>query len=307
MSNNTATQTVKTIEPQDDPRLSAGTKEFLKALNSPAPPELEKLTPVEARKVLVDAQMAIEFDYSGIEETEKIISVDGFEIKLNIARPAGTAAEKLPVFLFIHGGGWVLGDYPTHRRMVRDLVLESGAVAVFVNYTPTPDAVYPQQINEIYAALKWISENIEQILMTIRHLSVALNLGFEKAVGKPGEPGNIRRIVHLASRIADGYAQVLEWTLEFHRISVEPEFEKLMNLASKLSTKMLTEIEEFSEELYGRFQNAFATSRPGDVFTFTLTLTAPDITEYLQELERLRIVIQTSTANSSHFDRGNLG
>jgi acetyl esterase/lipase len=32
-------------------------------------------------------------------------------------------------------GGWVLGDFPTHQRMVRDLVLESGAAAVFVNYT----------------------------------------------------------------------------------------------------------------------------------------------------------------------------
>ena len=96
--------------------------------------------------------MAVQFDYSGIEEAENIIQADGYEIKLNLVRPAGTAAEKLPVFLFIHGGGWVLGDYPTHRRMVRDLVLESGATAVFVNYTPTPDAAYPQQINEIYAA-----------------------------------------------------------------------------------------------------------------------------------------------------------
>src|SRR5262245_60836199 len=131
----TATQSVKTLEPQNDPRLSSGTKEFLKALNSPAPPELEKLTPVEAREVLFDAQMAVDFDYSGIEEAEKTIQMDGYEIKLNLARPAGTSTETLPAFLFIHGGGWVLGDYPTHRRMVRDLVLESGAAAVFVNYT----------------------------------------------------------------------------------------------------------------------------------------------------------------------------
>ena len=71
MSNNFATQPAKTIEPENDPRLSPGTKEFLKALNSPAPPELEKLSPVEARKVLFDAQMAVEFDYSGIDESKK--------------------------------------------------------------------------------------------------------------------------------------------------------------------------------------------------------------------------------------------
>ena len=175
MSNNTATQPVRTIEPEDDPRLSAGTKKFLKALNSPAPPELEKLTPIEARQVLVDAQMAVEFDYSGIDESEKNISADGHQIKLNLARPAGTAADKLPVFLFIHGGGWVLGDYPTHRRMVRDLVLESGAAAVFVNYTRTPDAAYPRQINEDYAALKWVAENGDEINVDGKNLAVVGN------------------------------------------------------------------------------------------------------------------------------------
>ena len=206
MSNNTATQTVKTIEPQNDPRLSSGTKEFLKVLNSPAPPELEKLTPLEARKVLVDAQMAIEFDYSGIEETEKIISVDGFEIKLNIARPAGTAAEKLPVFLFIHGGGWVLGDYPTHRRMVRDLVLESGAAAVFVNYTPTPDAVYPQQINEIYASLKWVAENGDEIKVDGKNLAVVGN-----SVG-----GNMTGVMSLMAKEKGGpkiKLQIMMWPI----------------------------------------------------------------------------------------------
>jgi acetyl esterase/lipase len=147
----------------------------LKALNSPAPPELEKLNPVEARKVLFDAQMAVEFDYSGIDETEKTISADGFQIKLNLVRPAGTGSKMLPVFLFIHGGGWVLGDYPTHRRMVRDLVLESGAAAVFVNYTRTPDAAYPQQINEDYTALKWVAENGDEINVDGNNLAVVGN------------------------------------------------------------------------------------------------------------------------------------
>ncbi|MBS1793128.1 MAG: alpha/beta hydrolase fold domain-containing protein [Acidobacteria bacterium] len=158
MTDKFAAKTARTIEPENDPRLSRETKKFLRALNSPVPPELEKLTPVEARKVLSDAQAAFEFDYSGIEESEKTIQSDGYEIRLNRVRPAGVAGI-LPVFIFIHGGGWVPGDYPTHRRMVRDLTIESGAAAFFVNYTPTPDAVYPQQIDEIYAALRWVAEN----------------------------------------------------------------------------------------------------------------------------------------------------
>src|SRR6185369_10519883 len=175
-------------------------------LNSPAPPELEKLSPVEARKVLFDAQMAVEFDYSGIDESEKTIKAGGYEIKLNLVRPAGAGAEKLPVFIFIHGGGWVLGDYPTHRRMVRDLVLESGAAAVFVNYTPTPDAIYPQQINEIYAALEWVAENGDEIGVDGKNLAVVGN-----SVG-----GNMTTVMTLMAKERGGpeiKLQILMWAI----------------------------------------------------------------------------------------------
>jgi acetyl esterase len=46
--------------------------------------------------------------------------------------------------MFIHGGGWVLGDFPTHQRLVRDLVVLSGFAAVFVDYTRTSEAPFPQ-------------------------------------------------------------------------------------------------------------------------------------------------------------------
>ncbi|HQU83607.1 MAG TPA: alpha/beta hydrolase [Pyrinomonadaceae bacterium] len=205
MSQTQATAIGKQIEPADDPRLSRGTKEFLAVLNSPAPPELEKMSPIDARQVLVGAQTSVDVDYSGIDESEKIINADGFEIKLNLVRPAGNT-EKLPVFIFIHGGGWVLGDYPTHRRMVRDLVVESGAAAVFVNYTPTPDAVFPQQINEIYAAMKWVSENGDEINVDGKNLAVAGN-----SVG-----GNMTAVMTLMAKEKGGPEikfQLLYWAI----------------------------------------------------------------------------------------------
>lgn len=156
-----------------DPAISKETKKFLTALNSGGVP-LETLSPEEAREVLVGAQKSVEVDYSGIEESEKTISQDGFSIKLNIVRPEGSK-EKLPVFIFIHGGGWVLGDYPTHKRMVRDLVVLSGAVGVFVNYSPSPEAKYPTAVNEIYAATKWVAENGNEINVDGTKLSVVGN------------------------------------------------------------------------------------------------------------------------------------
>jgi acetyl esterase/lipase len=169
-----AVQTSTIVDFNTDQRLSRGTRAFLKALNSPTPPELEKLAPLQARKVLETAQASVAVDYSGIAESEKNITVGGFQIVLNIVRPQGVT-KKLPVFVFIHGGGWVLGDYPTHRRLVRDLVVESGYCAVFVNYTRTPDAVFPRQIDEIYAATKWVAEHGDEINVDGKRLAVVGN------------------------------------------------------------------------------------------------------------------------------------
>ena len=162
------------VEVEVDPRLSRGVKAFLKVLNSSDGPPLESLPPLDAREVLVGAQASVPVDLSGIEESEKTITTQGHTIKLNVVRPEGVKG-KLPVFMFIHGGGWVLGDYPTHKRMVRDLVVLTGFAGVFVNYTRTPDAKYPQAINEIYAATKWVAEHGEEINVDGRNLAVVGN------------------------------------------------------------------------------------------------------------------------------------
>ncbi len=198
-------QAVKVWEVADDPRLSREVKAFLKLLNSGDDAPLETLTPVEARQVLVDAQAAVKVDVSGIDESEKAITADGYPITLNIVRPEGVKGT-LPVFIFIHGGGWVLGDYPTHKRMVRDLVVLSGFAAVFVNYTRTPDAQYPQAINEIYAATKWVAEHGEEIGVDGKNLAVVGN-----SVG-----GNMTAVTTLMAKAKGGpqiKLQILMWPI----------------------------------------------------------------------------------------------
>ncbi|WP_090103375.1 alpha/beta hydrolase [Chitinophaga sp. CF118] len=156
-----------------DPHLVKAVKDFLKPLNGGGPP-VESMDKVAARNVLTGAQQAFKVDLSGIEESEKTITSEGYTVKLNIVRPQG-AKGKLPVFIFIHGGGWILGDFPTHKRMVRDLVVLSGYAAVFVNYTPSPEAHYPQAINEIYAATKWVAAHGDEINVDGKNLAVVGN------------------------------------------------------------------------------------------------------------------------------------
>ena len=177
------------------------TQAFLEALAKGGGQPMETLAPADARQVLVGAQSGAKLPAADV--SEKTIIVDGKPLKLNIVRPAG-AKGVLPAFIFVHGGGWILGDFPTHERFVRDLVTDSGAVAVFVNYTPSPEARYPVAINEIYAATKWVAENGAQINVDGKRLAITGN-----SVG-----GNMATVVALMAKAKGGpalRAQVLFW------------------------------------------------------------------------------------------------
>lgn len=192
-----------TVDFSSDPRIETGTKKFLTALNSGGGKPMEQMTPQEARAVLTGAQSSVKVDVSDVDVTEKTITAEGAPLLLHIVRPAGVKGN-LPVFVFIHGGGWVLGDFPTHQRFVRDLVVNSGAVAVFVNYTPSPEAQYPVAINQAYAALKWVAENGSEIDVDGKRLAIVGN-----SVG-----GNMAAAVALMAKDKKGpdiKLQVLFW------------------------------------------------------------------------------------------------
>jgi acetyl esterase len=54
----------------------------------------------------------------------------------------------------------VLGDFPTHERLVRDLVAGSRATAVFVDYDRAPEARYPVAVRQAYAATRWVAGHV---------------------------------------------------------------------------------------------------------------------------------------------------
>ena len=157
-----------------NPAVEHNTQGFLNALEQGGGQPLETLSPKDARAVLVGAQAGVKLTLPKADVSQKTINVDGQSIKLTIVRPAGVKGQT-PAFMFVHGGGWILGDYPTHERLVRDLVAGSGATAVFVNYDPSPEAHYPVAINQIYAATKWVSEHGKEINVDGSRLAIAGN------------------------------------------------------------------------------------------------------------------------------------
>ncbi len=113
-------------------------------------------------------------DLSGITIEEKTISPAGNPILLYVVKPEGVS-EKLPVMIFIHGGVWKAGNFENHKRLVRDLVVGAQVAAVFVEYTPIPEAVFPTQLNEIYTAAKWLASNGDEINVDGSRIAVAGN------------------------------------------------------------------------------------------------------------------------------------
>ena len=144
-----------------DPHLTLSTREYLRVLNSGDKP-VEALPVADARKVLENAQASITVDLSGIKEEKVNVELSKYSIGINIVR-SERSKDPVSAFIFIHGGGWVLGDYPTHKRLVRDIVVTSGYTALFINYSPSPEAKYPVAINEIFETAKWIFEHGDEL------------------------------------------------------------------------------------------------------------------------------------------------
>ena len=141
----------------NDPRIDPQVRSFLAELNKDSSPFWELPQP-KPQDILTGLQNKTPVDLSGVTTIEKTITQDGRTVKLYIMTPQQMTG-KPGVLLFIHGGVWIVGNFQNHQRLLRDLVVGSGQVGVFVEYTPLPAAKFPTQLEESYAALKWVSEH----------------------------------------------------------------------------------------------------------------------------------------------------
>ncbi len=121
------------------------------------PPYFFEMTPEQARKVLDDVQ-ALPAPRLGVEEEWLTVPAAVGDVRLRIVRPMYSTGA-LPVVLYIHGGGWVLGNAGTHDRLVRDLAVGAAVAVAFVEYDRSPEAQYPVAIEQAYATAQWITSH----------------------------------------------------------------------------------------------------------------------------------------------------
>ncbi len=132
--------------------LETASQEFVEETSKP--PFLYELTPAEARKVLDDVQAA-PIDKLPVDDRWMTVPTEVGDVRVRIVRPPD-ASETLPVILYMHGGGWVLGNADTHDRLVRELAVGTGAAVAFVEYDRSPEVHYPVAIEQGYATARWI-------------------------------------------------------------------------------------------------------------------------------------------------------
>jgi acetyl esterase/lipase len=158
---------------ETDPRIDPQVRSFLAKINKDSSPFWELPQP-KPQQILSELQRETAVDTSGVTTTEQTIEQDGRSVKLYIMKPSQMSGRP-SVLLFIHGGVWIVGNFENHRRLLRDLVVGSGQIGVFVEYTSLPEAKFPTQLDQCYAALQWVARHAQEFGADGSRIAVAGN------------------------------------------------------------------------------------------------------------------------------------
>lgn len=121
------------------PNLTKDTEEFINEIESENTTPLYELTPQEARDFLKNLQSKT---FKKIDADIEEIDIEG--VKTFVVKPLTDTTKKLPAVLYLHGGGWVMGDEYVFENLIREIANCAEAAVIFPEYTPAPEARYPQ-------------------------------------------------------------------------------------------------------------------------------------------------------------------
>ncbi|ADJ15455.1 alpha/beta hydrolase [Halalkalicoccus jeotgali] len=136
-----------------DPDASA----LLHALADAGPPDLQQLSPEQARTLLGDL-FTPDVDPEPIAAVEeRKLRADARDVRVRIYDP--DPDETLPAVVYFHGGGWVVGNLDTHDGVARSLAIEGECVVVSVDYRKAPEHPFPGAVEDAYLATRWTADN----------------------------------------------------------------------------------------------------------------------------------------------------
>lgn len=156
--------------------LEKTTQKFIDGLAKKDGKPLYKMTPQAARKVLEDLQSS-HVDKPAVKMEDLILPCGpNGKVSVRILRPESGNGNK-PTIMYFHGGGWILGSKNTHDRLIREIAVGSNANVVFVNFTPAPEAQFPTQIEEAYAATEYVAKHGKELKLSTQMAVVGDSVG----------------------------------------------------------------------------------------------------------------------------------
>ena len=154
--------------------LEQNARTLLNNLQQQGGPPIYTLSPDKARGVLSGLQASSPVQKLPADVENRTIpgGSNSKDVSVTIVRPQNSRNDTLPVVIFTHGGGWVLGGFDTHERLVREIAIKANVVVVFVNYTLSPEGKYPVALEQAYATANWVARNGKSINVDSSRLAV---------------------------------------------------------------------------------------------------------------------------------------
>jgi acetyl esterase len=155
-------------------------------------PPVNSMTPVEARASYRSRRTFTQPDAPEVFKVEdKVVSYEGVNVPVRVYHPhAAQSQAALPGLVYLHGGGWTVGDLDTHDVLCRSLCLQADIVVVSVDYRMGPEHKFPAAYDDTVAAFNW----------TVAH---AASLGIDAsriAIGGDSAGGNLSAAACLGLR-----------------------------------------------------------------------------------------------------------
>ncbi|MBV9293641.1 MAG: alpha/beta hydrolase [Frankiales bacterium] len=147
----------------------------LSALAAAGAPPMSSGTPEAARQAFRFMTVDLRRPESvvAVKETADVtIPTEHGGIPARIYRP-DSAAESLPTVVFIHGGGFVIGDIETHDNQARSICAQAEAVVVSIDYRLAPEAPWPAAVEDAHVAVRWAADSIDSLGGDADRLAVA--------------------------------------------------------------------------------------------------------------------------------------
>jgi acetyl esterase len=94
------------------------------------------------------------------------------DIPLRVYTPVAAGADALPVLIYFHGGGFVIGDLETHDGLCRQFANEGGLRVIAVDYRLAPEHKFPAALDDAFAAVQWIEKHASELGIDANHIAV---------------------------------------------------------------------------------------------------------------------------------------